>query len=145
MLGLIYGIRGNTSPHMSVTYSEGLGGRTAVQSNIESIHLGGVMLERVFNGLLWLDTIFTRSRDPDMEEYRQRQRIVFKSGAVALGTMLLALFVMPLAPDTTGYNAVVAPVQSMFAVFFLSASCLATLTLAWSSYRLWRFCEGYDR
>lgn len=103
------------------------------------------MIERVLNGLLWLDTIFTRSRDPDMEEYRQRQRVVVKSGAMALGAMLLALFVMPSALDTTGYNAVVAPVQSMFAMFFLSVSCLATFTLAWSSYRLWRFCEGYDR
>ena len=103
------------------------------------------MLERVFNGLLWLDTIFTRSRDPHMEEYRQWQRRVFKSSAIALGAMLLALFVMPLAPDTSGYSAIAAPVQSMFAMFFLSASCLATFTLAWSSYRLWRFCEGYDR
>lgn len=103
------------------------------------------MLERIFNGLLWLDTIFTRSRDPVMEEYRQLQRMVFKSVAIALGAMLLALFVMPLAPDTAGYNAVVAPVQSIFAIFFLTVSCLATFTLAWSSYRLWHFCEGYDR
>lgn len=103
------------------------------------------MIERVLNGLLWLESILNRSGDPDIEEYRQRHRLVVKSGAMALGAMLLALFVMPSAPDTTGYNAVAAPVQSVFAMFFLSASCLATFIFAWSSYRLWRFCEGYDR
>lgn len=103
------------------------------------------MIERLLNGLLWLDTIFSRSHDPDLEEYRLRQRVVVKSGGIALGAMLLAFFVMPSVPDTIRYNAVVAPVQSMFAIFLLSASCLATFTFAWSSYRLWRFCEGYDR
>ena len=98
------------------------------------------MFDQIINGFFWLNTVFTKSRDPFLEDFRQRQRLIVVSAVVALGAMFLAVFVAPTSL-ATGYNTLVVPLQTMVARIFVTVNGVAALYFIWASYRLWKLFD----
>lgn len=99
------------------------------------------MLERLFNLIDWIDAAFTRTRDPLLAEYRNVQKQVIISSALAMMGMVLAFLVMPSSESETGFLALAQIVETYAALAFLLVSAVATAWLIWATYRLWRFSE----
>lgn len=97
------------------------------------------MINRLINTLLWIDSTFTKTRDPVLAEYRSYQRHLIISGTLSVIGLLGAYLVAPsMAPSS--------PIQQLAnQLFTLSAwacfavSLVAVLWFAWTTYRLWRF------
>ena len=100
------------------------------------------MIERILNSLFWLDTTFTRSSDPFIEEYRRRQRFVVGAAVISAGATFMAFLFAPASAPTTGVTGeMVQSVQSMVATIFAGIGGLTALGLLWNIYRLWQFIE----
>lgn len=100
------------------------------------------MFDQIINGFFWLDTVFTKSRDPFLEDFRQRQRSLVVSAVVAFGAMLLAAVFAP-SSIATGYNALVGPLQAIAATILVAMSGVATLSFIWASYQLWKLMDDF--
>lgn len=97
------------------------------------------MIEKVLNALLWLDSAFTRSRDPLLEEYRQYQRRILMSGTLALGFLILAVLVVPSEQATTELHRSLQAVAVLISKALLAVAVGAVFWLTVETYRLWRF------
>ena len=98
------------------------------------------MIERLLNGILWIDTAFTRSRHPEVEEFRQQQRVLILASVVAVGSMLLALLIAPSVPVTSGiYVPLDTTVLAPFSLGLAGISVLACLVAMWSAYCLSKY------
>lgn len=103
------------------------------------------MIERLLNGILWIDTAFTKSRHPEVEEFRQRQRVLILASVVAVSSMLLALFIAPSEAVTSGiYAPLVTTVLAPFSLGLAGISVLACLVAMWSAYGLSKYYDGFQ-
>lgn len=103
------------------------------------------MIERLLNGLFWIGTAFTRSRHPEVEEFRQKQRVLILGSAVAVGCMLLALLVTPSDQASSSlYAPLVASVLQPFALALAGISILACLVAMWAAYCLSKYDTGFQ-
>lgn len=103
------------------------------------------MIERLLDGLFWIGTAFTKSRDPEVEEFRHQQRMLILASVVAVGSMLLALLIAPSEPGTLGaYAPPVVAVLQPFALGLAGISVLACLVAMWSAYRLSKYDSGFQ-
>jgi len=102
------------------------------------------MIERLLDGIFWIGTAFTKSRHPEVEELRQKQRMLVLGSAVAVGCMLLALLVTPSEPASLGLYAPLAGVLESFSLGLLGISILACLVAIWAAYCLLKCDTGFQ-
>lgn len=102
------------------------------------------MIEHLLNGIFWIDTAFTKSRHPEVEKFRQQQRVMILASVVAVGGMLLALLIAPSESVTSGaYAPPVVAVLAPFALGLAGISVLACLVAMWSAYCLSKYDTDY--
>lgn len=102
------------------------------------------MIERLLNSIFWIDTAFTRSRHPEVEEFRQQQRVLILASVIAVGSMLLALFIAPSESVTSStYAPLVTTVLAPFSLGLAGISVLACLVAMWSAYCLSKYDTDY--
>ena len=103
------------------------------------------MIERLLDGIFWIDTAFTRSRHPEVEEFRQQQRVLILASVVAVGSMLLALLFIPSEPVASGiYAPLVTTVLAPFSLGLAGISVLACLVAIWSAYGLSKYDTDFQ-
>lgn len=99
------------------------------------------MLESFLDIVSWVDTAFTRTRDPVLAEYRNYQRHMILAGGLAVVMQLGFWLVMPTNEVANGFLLVVNMFAAHIAIGFLVVSAGASLWSAWAAYRLWRFTK----
>lgn len=103
------------------------------------------MIERLLDGLFWIGTAFTKSRHLEIEEFRQKQRVLILGSAVAVGGMLLVLLVIPADQASSSlYAPFVASVLEPFALVLAGISVLACLVAMWAAYCLSKYDAGFQ-
>lgn len=97
------------------------------------------MLDRLFNAILWVNSAFTRTRDPVIEEYRGYQRRIIVGGGLALIAQVGAWLFMPANEATNAVQQMIYTSAAYAALGCLVISAVASLWCAWSIFQLWRF------
>ena len=97
------------------------------------------MLDKLLDVIVWVDTAFTRTRDPVIEEYRGYQRQLIVSGSLATFGMLAAWFVMPAREASNAFQQFAQTFAEYVALASLGLTAICCLWFAWSAYCLWRF------
>lgn len=106
------------------------------------------MIERLLDGIFWIGTVFTRSRHPEVEEFRHQQRVLIVASVVAVGCMLLALLFAPSESGPSGaygaYTPLVTTVLQPFVLGLAGISVLAGLVAGWAAYHLSKYDSGFE-
>lgn len=97
------------------------------------------MIDRLINMLLWIDNVFTNSRDPVLAEYRSYQRHLIISGALSVMGLLGAYLVAPSMAPSSSLQQLANQVFTFSAWACFAVSLVAALWFTWTTYRLWRF------
>ena len=97
------------------------------------------MLEKLMDFIFSVSSLFDRSSEPLLNEYRGYQRRLF--GYLVLGLFLLALaaFAAPGVAAPTPLMVVVAETQRMFSLGVMVAAILALVASIWNGIELYRF------
>ena len=95
------------------------------------------MIENLIFGLMKLGDIFERSRDPDLEEFREKQRLAIVASTVAVLTFLMALLIDPSQSQALGqFAAEFAAIRWYLTLGLLGTSLIACLVVTWVAYGL---------
>jgi hypothetical protein len=101
------------------------------------------MLDKLLNALMWVSDITTRTRDPDLNEYRGYQRRILGWSVVALLLTAAAFFIQPddlsIRPIFSGLSGLL----NDFSLGLAIASLVALLVAFWNGIALYRFVNGH--
>lgn len=97
------------------------------------------MLEKLMDFVFSVSSLFDRSSDSLLNEYRGYQRRMFGYLVLGLLLMVMAIFVAPGDAVPNSLMVVVAETQRMFSLGLIAAAVLALVVATWNGFALYRF------
>lgn len=94
--------------------------------------------------LLWIDSVFSRTRDPVLAQHRSLQRHWLLSAGTVIITVVAEYYVASLVPAESSSRPMVQAVVELLSRALLVVTVVSFFWLTWATYALWRFERDFS-